>query len=65
MNVSTSADFEDLVPNAGFSFEAFGNGTQADLDELKDQRFRGDLISKFRLQDLWARHPIRQGEKSK
>jgi hypothetical protein len=58
MKASTSADFEDLMPNAGFSFEAFGNETQADLDEFKDQRFRGDPKSKFRLQGLWAHHVV-------
>ena len=63
MNASTPAEFEALVPNAGFSFEDFGNGTQADLDELKNLKFHGDPASKFKLQGLWARHPNRQGEK--
>ena len=63
MKASASADFEDLVPDAGFSFEDFGYGTQADLDLLKDRKFPERAVKKAQLQDLWARHPIRQGEK--
>jgi hypothetical protein len=64
MSASTRTEFEALVPNAGFSFEAFGNATQGDLDELKNLKFRDDLPSKIKLQDFWARHPNRQGEKN-
>jgi hypothetical protein len=63
MSASTLSQFEALVPNAGFSFEDFGNATQGDLDELKNLKFRDDIPNKIKLQGLWARHPNRQGKK--
>jgi hypothetical protein len=63
MSASTPAEFVALVPTAGFSFDDFGNGTQGDLDELKNLHFPRDPASKFKLQSIWVRHPNRQGEK--
>ena len=59
---STPAEFEALMPAAGLSFEDFGNATQADLDKLKTLWFPNDVLEEIKLQSLWARHPIRQGE---
>ena len=58
MTCSTPEEFKLLVPNADFSFDDFGYGTQADVDEMK--RFL-DTAKRFKLQSLWARHPNRQG----
>jgi hypothetical protein len=63
MSASTPAEFVALVPTAGFSFDDFGNATQGDVDDLKNQQFPGDLASRIKLQSIWARHPNRQGEK--
>ena len=60
MEVSTAAEFEALVPEAGFSFSAFGNSTQGQLDELNTLHFATNIGGKIRLQDLWVRHPCRQ-----
>jgi hypothetical protein len=62
MSASTPAEFVALVPTAGFSFDDFGNATQGDVDDLKNQQFPGDLASRIKLQSIWARHPNRQGD---
>ena len=61
MAYSTSVEFEELVPNAGFSFADFGAGTQTDVEKLKDKRFPDNIASRFQLQGLWDRHPRRIG----
>ena len=63
MSASTSADFEKLIPtDAGLTFEVFGNTTQRDVDALKDELFPRKAVLQAQLQDLWVRHPNRQGE---
>jgi hypothetical protein len=62
MIASKSAEFEALVLDAGVSFDDFGNATQGDVDDLKNQQFPGDLASRIKLQSIWARHPNRQGD---
>ena len=65
MSASTIDEFKALVLNyPGLTFEIFGNGTQDDLNELKKELFPTSLISRYQLQDLWARHPLRQGQKN-
>ena len=38
MRASTSDEFEKLMPTAGFSFDDFGDGTEADVENLKKRR---------------------------
>ena len=64
MSASTIDEFKALVLNyPGLTFGIFGNGTQDDLNELKKELFPTSLMSRYQLQDLWARHPLRQGQK--
>jgi hypothetical protein len=64
MSASTIDEFKALVLNyPGLTFEIFGNGTQDDLNELKKELFPTSLVRRYQLQDLWARHLLRQGKR--
>lgn len=60
INRSMSSEFVVLVPSAGVSFITFGNAIQRQLDDFNSLHFPGDA-SRIEFQDLWARHPNRQG----
>ena len=65
MSVTTHAEFEELRPiDSRLKFEVFGNFTQRDVDGLKDEWFPNNAETRGELQDLWIRHPNRNGEKS-
>ena len=62
MTTTTLAEFNALVPaEAGLTFGVLGNSTQHDVDVMKIQIFQTNSVLGARLQDLWVRHPVRQG----
>ena len=62
MTTTTLAEFNALVPaEAGLTFDVLGTSTQHDVDVMKIQFFPTNGVLGARLQNLWARHPDRQG----
>jgi hypothetical protein len=67
MSFSSAAELDNLNVNwneNAFSWEAFGNLIQSDVERFKDLWFpiseQLSVVNRGKLQDIWTRHPNRQ-----
>jgi hypothetical protein len=61
---SSEQELSDLYQgwnSDGLTWVAFGNSTQEDLNGLKNSWFPENPVRRTKVQDIWTRHPNRQG----
>ena len=45
----------------GITWSTFGTATQTDIDQLTTLWFPNNVAQRIQIQNIWARHPSKQG----